>query len=34
LVKNIAKIMASFFLVYILANATLKWDYKLERLVK
>jgi hypothetical protein len=34
LVKNIAKIMASFLLVYILATATLKWDYKLERLVK
>lgn len=35
LVKNIAEIMASFFLVYyILPNATLKWDYKLERLVK
>ncbi len=34
LVKNIANIMAFFFLVYILANATLKWDYKLERLVK
>jgi hypothetical protein len=34
LVKDKANIMAFFFLVYILAIDPLKWDYKLERLVK